>query len=157
MPLGVEVVSPEAALLGGEAAELICRTSEGNLTVMAGHADMVGDVVSGEVRVVLADGSTERIAVHGGFLQVTTAAGAAEGLVEADGSSTRATVLAGVAELADDIDVPRAQAAREAAEAKLSELRSARGEDDRALEVAAAEASLARAELRLAVASGAAS
>lgn len=155
MPLGVEVVSPEAALLGGEAAELICRTSEGNLTVMAGHADMVGDVVSGEVRVVLTDGSTERIAVHGGFLQVLTAEGAAEGLVEADGSSTRATVLAGVAERASEIDVARAQAAREAAEAKVAELRNARGEEYRSLELAAAEASLARAELRIAVASSA--
>lgn len=153
MPLGVEVVSPEAALLGGEAAELICRTSEGNLTVMAGHADMVGDVVSGEVRVVLADGTTERIAVHGGFLQVLTGPAAAEGLVEAEGSSTRATVLAGVAERASEIDLARAQVAREAAEAKLSELRNARGDEDRALELAAAEASLARAELRIAVAS----
>ena len=45
------------------------------------------------------------LAVHGGFLEVDTSPGAAEGLAEGDGPlpglSTRVTLLAGVAELAD--------------------------------------------------------
>ena len=66
------------------------------------------------------------------------------------------TVLAGVAELASEIDVPRAEVARERATQRVSELGSGRGqaaEDaDEDLELADAEGALARAELRIAVA-----
>ena len=101
-----------------------------------------------------------RLAVHGGFLQVDTSPGAAEGLADGDGPlpglSTRVTVLAGVAELAAEIDVPRAEEARERAAQRVSELGSGRGpaaEDaDEDLELADAEGALARAELRIAVA-----
>jgi F0F1-type ATP synthase epsilon subunit len=69
--------------------------------------------------------------VHGGFLQVDTSPGAAEGLAEGDGPlpglSTRVTVLAGVAELAEEIDVPRAERAKEAAAQRVAELSSGRG------------------------------
>ena len=92
-------------------------TSEGALTVLDGHTPLVGDVVRGEVKVEEAEGTVVRLAVHGGFLQVDTSPGAAEGLAEGDGPlaglSTRVTVLAGVAELASEIDVPRAEQARE--------------------------------------------
>ena len=70
--------------------------------------------------------------------------------------STRVTVLAGVAELASEIDVPRAEQARERAAQRVSELGAGRGpvsedlEED--VELAEAEGALARAELRLAVA-----
>jgi F0F1-type ATP synthase epsilon subunit len=66
------------------------------------------------------------------------------------------TVLAGVAELAAEIDVPRAEEARDRAAQRVSELGSGRGQatDDAEenLELADAEEALARAELRLAVA-----
>jgi F0F1-type ATP synthase epsilon subunit len=70
--------------------------------------------------------------------------------------STRVTVLAGVAELASEIDVPRAELAREQAAQRVSDLTGGRGqaaEDaDEDLELADAEGALARAELRIAVA-----
>ena len=84
-----------------------------------------------EVKVEQADGTLVRLAVHGGFLQVDTSPGAAEGLAEGDGPlpglSTRVTVLAGVAELAEEIDVPRAEQARERAPQRVSELGAGRG------------------------------
>jgi F0F1-type ATP synthase epsilon subunit len=102
--------------------------------------------------------------VHGGFLQVDTSPGAAEGLAEGDGPlpglSTRVTVLAGVAERAEEIDVERAERAKETSSQRLSDLnagRSVAGEDlDEDVAVTEAAGSLARAELRLAVAAGAA-
>jgi hypothetical protein len=101
--------------------------------------------------------------VHGGFVQVDTSAGAAEGLAEGDGPlpglSTRVTILAGIAELADEIDVPRAELAKESASQRVGELGGGRGpstegEDGGEADVArvVAESALARAELRLAVA-----
>ena len=101
---GVEIVTPEQSLFAGGATSVVLATSEGALTVLDGHTPLVGDVVHCEVKVEQADGTLVRLAVHGGFLQVDTSPGAAEGLADGDGPlpglSTRVTVLAGVAELA---------------------------------------------------------
>ena len=157
---GVEIVTPEQALVAGGATAVVLATSEGDLTVLDGHTPLVGDVAHCEVKVEQSEGTLVRLAVHGGFLQVDTSPGAAEGLAEGDGPlaglSTRVTVLAGVAELASEIDVPRAEQARERAAQRVSELGAGRGpvsEDvGEDVELADAEGALARAELRLAVA-----
>ena len=164
--LGVEIVTPEEALFAGEATALLTATTLGDLTIMAEHAEMIGDVAPGVVRIETAEGETVSIAIHGGFLQVTTGPGAAMGLVEGATETertTRATILAGIAEFATGIDITRAEEAKSAAEARLAELRTqgARGsgtaEHDEAgehfVELAEAEAALARAELRLSSAS----
>ena len=157
---GVEIVTPEQSLYAGGATSIVLATSEGALTVLDGHTPLVGDVAHCEVKVEQAEGTLLRLAVHGGFLQVDTSPGAAAGLAEGDGPlpglSTRVTVLAGVAELASEIDVPRAEQARERAAQRVSELGGGRGpstddvEED--VELAEAEGALARAELRLNVA-----
>jgi F-type H+-transporting ATPase subunit epsilon len=157
---GVEIVTPEQSLFAGGATSVVLATSEGALTVLDGHTPLVGDVVHCEVKVEQAEGTLVRLAVHGGFLQVDTSPGAAEGLAEGDGPlpglSTRVTVLAGVAELASEIDVPRAEQAREQAAQRVSDLTGGRGPAaaavDEDLELADAEGALARAELRIAVA-----
>jgi F-type H+-transporting ATPase subunit epsilon len=161
---GVEIVTPEQSLFAGGAVSVVLATSDGALTVLDGHTPLVGDVVPCEVKVDVPDRAQLRLAVHGGYLQVDTSPGAAAGLAEGDGPlpglSTRVTILAGVAELAEEIDVPRAEAAREAAAQRLADLGAGRGPagEDVAPEVESAEAegALARAELRLAVAAGAA-
>jgi F-type H+-transporting ATPase subunit epsilon len=160
---GVEVVTPEQSLVAGGATSVVLATSEGALTVLDGHTPLVGDVVPGLVKVELADGTLLRLAVHGGFVQVDTSAGAAEGLAEGDGPlpglSTRVTVLAGIAELSEEIDVARAEQARERAAQRVAELSSGRSGSaepggtevpDPALREA--EEALGRAELRLSVA-----
>ena len=101
-----------------------------------------------------------RLAVHGGFLQVDTSPGAAEGLAEGDDrcrASTRVTVLAGMAELADGdrraagrAGPRRGDAARRASSERAAVRRRRRAE--RGLALADAEGALARAELRAAVA-----
>jgi F-type H+-transporting ATPase subunit epsilon len=132
--LTVEIVTPEAALWTGEASSLTTRSSEGELTILALHTPIVGDVVPGVVRVETSEGE-EAFLVHGGFFQVSPAG---EG-------ATRATVLAGIAEPVGAIDMARAQAAKESAEAVLAQRSDEVDEET----LAAARASLARAELRL--------
>lgn len=161
---GVEVVTPEQSLVAGGATAIVLATSEGALTVLDGHTPLVGDVVPGPVRVEQADGTQLRLAVHGGFVQIDTSPGAAEGLAEGDGPlpglSTRVTLLAGIAELSEEIDVPRAERAKEEAAQRVAELSSGRGTaveapagaDAPDLALRQAEAALARAELRLRVA-----
>jgi len=137
--LKVEIVTPEAPLWVGEATALVARSTEGWFTILPEHMDMVGDVVPSVVRVGTAEGEIA-IAVHGGFFQV----GSGEGEDE-----TLATVLAGIAEKVNEIDVARAQAAKEAAEAEIAA--DSRNENDTATS-AMARASLDRAELRLSAA-----
>ena len=159
---GCEVVTPEQSLYAGGVRSVVLATSEGALTVLDGHTPLVGDVVPCELKVEQADGAVLRLAVHGGFVQVDTSPGAAEGLAEGDGPlpglSTRLTVLAGVAELSEEIDVPRAEQARDAATQRVNELRAGRGgaaeEGEEDVALSETELALARAELRLAVAAG---
>jgi F-type H+-transporting ATPase subunit epsilon len=136
--LKVEIVTPEAPLWVGEATALIARSSEGWFTILPEHTDVVGDVVPSVVRVDTAEGEIA-IAVHGGFFQVGRGG---EG-------ETLATVLAGIAEKVSDIDVARAQAAKESAEAEIAA--DSRNEQETAAS-AMARAALERAELRLSAA-----
>ena len=135
--LKVEIVTPEVALWRGEANALIARSSDGDFTILPQHTETVGDIVAGVVRVQTSEGEFA-FAVHGGYFQV--------GPDDVEGV-TRATVLAGVAERTTDIDVPRAQAAKERAEAELAALTKGDPEDHAAHLLA--HAALERAELRL--------
>ena len=129
MTLQVEVVSPERILWTGEADRVIARTiGGGEIAFLTGHAPFVGALDIGTVRVHEEGGSEETIAVHGGFVEV---------------SHDRVTVLSDVAEVASQIDVERARAAHDRAEAAL------RTEQD-----AEAEAALRRARVRIEAATG---
>ncbi|MCW2713972.1 MAG: atpC [Frankiales bacterium] len=105
--LHVEVVAVEREVWSGEAVEVIARTTEGELGILPGHAPLLGELAAGAtVRILQAGGGEVLAAVHGGFLSVT---------------DSGVTVLAEVAELADDIDAARARTA----------LERARGEGDK--------------------------
>jgi F-type H+-transporting ATPase subunit epsilon len=138
--LTVEIVSPEAALWSGPATALIARSSEGNFTILAQHTRTVGDIVSSVVRVETAEGEIA-FAVHSGYFQVGP--GNEEG-------ETLATVLAGVAERTSEIDVARAQVAKEVAEAQLASIPP--GDQQDSADYLIALAALERAELRLSAA-----
>jgi F-type H+-transporting ATPase subunit epsilon len=132
MTLHVEVVSPERILWTGEAQLVLARTiGGGDIAFLTGHAPFVGALDIWTVVVRAEDGTDEVIAVHGGFIEV---------------SNDRVTVLSDVAEVSSQIDVDRARAAQERAEAEL------RNGDD-----VEAEAARRRATVRLEAASGATS
>ncbi len=123
----VEVVSPEAVSYTGEAEMVIARTiDEGDIAFQAGHVPFIGALAVWSVEVIKEDGSRDVFAVHRGFVQV---------------SGEEVTILSDVSEAADQIDVGRAKASLESADAALA----ADGDD------AEAAAAKARAELRLAV------
>jgi F-type H+-transporting ATPase subunit epsilon len=93
----VELVSVERPIWSGEASAVYARTSEGEIGVLPGHAPLLGALAPGWlVRILQADGVEQKVAVHGGFLSVRE-----------DGVS----VLAEMAEAADEIDVARAREA----------------------------------------------
>ena len=147
----INVVTPERILLTGMASEVFLRTGDGDLAFLAGHTPLVGSVQPGVVRVVRPEGDEVRVAVHGGFTQVEQGVPLGD---DADDASTRVTLLVGVAELAEEIDVDRARVALEGAEARVAELGGAanrapaEGEESDP-ELVEAEAALLRAQVRL--------
>ncbi len=136
--LRVEIVTPESALWAGPARALLARSSDGEFAILPAHTPTVGDIVPGIVRVDTAEEGEIAFAVHGGYFQV--------GPGEAEGE-TRATVLAGIAERASEIDVARAEAARVRAEAALAA--EGRSDADDHPDHRGLHAALERAELRL--------
>ena len=127
--LDVELVSPEEVTYSGSAEMVIVRTTEeGDIAFQAGHVPFLGVLAPWSVDVLRPGGERDTFAVHRGFVEV---------------SHNRVTILSDVSEPAGEIDVTRAEAARQRANEALT---------SDAGDVSAA-AALERAELRLRVAS----
>ena len=125
----VEVVSPERVLFSGEATMVILRTlGGGDIAFLPGHAPFLGALTEWSGQLHLADGTVKLVAIHNGFVEVST---------------HTVAILADTAELAEDIDVDRAREAL-----RLAQERAERDAD------AGAEAELRRAHARLAAAGG---
>jgi len=108
VPLNVELVSAERKVWSGEAGFVVARTLDGELGILPGHVSLLGVLAEGfTVRISGGDaGEGIEAAVHGGFLSV---------------SHDDVAILAEVAELSADIDVERARAALERANATSDE------------------------------------
>lgn len=127
--LRVEVVSPERVLFSGEAKQVITRTLDGGeIAFLPGHISFLGALTENHTRIYLSDGTVQDLAVHGGFVEV---------------APDHVTILSDSAELAEAIDIKRARAALERAEA------ASRGEHD-----VTVESALRRAHARLSAAGG---
>jgi F-type H+-transporting ATPase subunit epsilon len=124
MALVVELVSPERVVLQAEASMVLARTVEGgDVAFMAGHAPFLGALQTHTVTIWFTDGTKDVAAVHGGFISVV---------------DDQVRILSDMAELGSQVDVARAEHARQRAE------ESARtGQDTEA------EAALRRAQARL--------
>ena len=122
----VELVSPERILWTGEADMVVARTTDGDIAFLANHAPFIGALGIGVVTIEEPGGKQTKVAVHGGFVEV---------------SNNKVTLLSDVAELSTDIDVARAREAKDRAEAAY------RGEP-----TPDNEAALRRAQVRLEVA-----
>jgi len=130
--LRLEVVTPARTVIATEAESVTVPGVEGRLGFLPGHAPIVAGLTIGVLEYGPAHGSKQRMAVSGGFVEV---------------ADNKVSVLADAAELASEIDVARAMAAKERAERRLRE-RAAN------IDRARAEAALARALNRLRVANG---
>ncbi len=130
MPLSVEIITAEEIVQTEENLDvLIVPGSEGQLAILPRHAPLMTTLDSGEL--IFRRGTNETsFAIGGGFLEV---------------HSDKVTVLADVAENADEIDAERAEEARKRAEDRLQNPNT----DQTSVDLARAQASLQRALLRL--------
>ena len=125
-PMVVELVAADRTVWTGEADMVIARTAEGEIGVLPNHSPVLGVLVEGAVQIRQADGQVLAAAVHGGFLSI---------------ADNTVAILAEQVELAEDIDVSRAQQALERATGGGDE------DEDRQAARARAEARLRAAEL----------
>ncbi len=68
--LKVSVVSAEAEIWTGEATQVVARTVEGEVGILAGHQPMLAVLAQGEVRVTTSGGEVIKIDAEDGFFSV---------------------------------------------------------------------------------------
>ncbi len=124
----LDIVTPERLVYSEDVNMVIARTTSGDIGILPGHAALVAALVIWPLRII-SDSGEMPISVCSGFIEV---------------QPEKVTVLASCAELPDEIDVKRAEAAKERAESLL------RGNKEK-IDVARAEAALKRAMIRLTV------
>lgn len=109
--LEVAVVSAERSIWSGPAKSVVAKTPEGDVGILKGHEPMLALLVEAPLRIELEDGSKILVAVHGGFFSV---------------DSNKVNVIAEHAELAEEIDLQRAQAALAKAQAEAQDAAAVR-------------------------------
>jgi F-type H+-transporting ATPase subunit epsilon len=80
--LAVSVVAADHEVWSGEAKQIVARTTEGEIGILAGHEPILAVLAAGEVRVTALDGTVVTANAEDGFLSVqndtvTIVAGAA--------------------------------------------------------------------------------
>ena len=80
--LAVSVVAADHEVWSGEARQIVARTTEGEIGILAGHEPILAVLAAGEVRVTTLDGTVVTANAEDGFLSVqndtvTIVAGAA--------------------------------------------------------------------------------
>ena len=123
----LKIVTPDGLVYDGQAEEVVVRTTSGDMAILARHINCVAPLGMGQAIFVI-DGQKRYAACIGGILSVV------KGEVH---------IVATTFEWADEIDLARAERAREKAQARLEKL----SHDDK--EYALVEAKLKRALVRM--------
>ena len=122
-PFRLEIVTPEKTFFDGETEQIIARTTVGDVGILNGHEPYCAALGIGQMRVMI-DGQFKRAATSGGIIKV---------------SKEKTVVLVQSCEWAEDIDVDRAEHAKQVAEERIkaaqsdNELRLAEAKLKRAL------------------------
>lgn len=102
----LKIVTPEKIFFDGETEQITIRTTEGDIGILANHIKYVCNIVAGPLKVKQENGEYREAALSEGILKVSE-----EGV----------TVLVSTAEWEDEIDLERAEKAKQKAEDILSD------------------------------------
>jgi F-type H+-transporting ATPase subunit epsilon len=105
MKFKLDIVTPERQIWSDDVDFVTIPTIQGEITVLANHVPVVSIIEPGELK-IRKENENIFMAVTGGFFQVT---------------GKKVTILADAAERADEIDIERAERAREQAKKLLEE------------------------------------
>lgn len=132
--LQVNVVTPDGNVYDHNATIAVAKTVAGEIGILPNHAPIIAPLAIDEVRVRRTDSDThvDWIAVNGGIMEVR---------------DNVLTIIADTAERERDIDVSRAERAKQRAEARIQEAREKQDTD----QLSRAEVALHRAMNRIKV------
>ena len=102
----LSVVTPEKVFFDGETTQIIVRTTDGDIGILANHTSLVADLPSGPLKVRQENGSWRTAAISTGLLKV---------------GGNKVSILANAVEWADEIDLERAKRSEEDARRRLQE------------------------------------
>lgn len=125
-PFKLQIVTPDRLFFEGEVESVVVRTIEGDIAILKDHINYVGILDIGNARIKV-DGKQKIAVIAGGFVQV---------------DEKKTTILTEAAEWPEEIDLDRAQKAKEKAQSAMN---GKGGEMD----MVSAEAKLKRAITRI--------
>ncbi|HEY4693451.1 MAG TPA: ATP synthase F1 subunit epsilon [Bellilinea sp.] len=129
MPIFCEIVSQDRIVFQGDVDIVVVPGSEGVMGILPNHSPLLSTLQYGIIT-VRSHNQEEFFTVAGGVVEVT---------------GSRVTILANAAENVEEINIQRAEAARQRAEGMLKEAVAGKEEDQAALQMA-----LKRSNLRIA-------
>lgn len=100
----VQIITPDGVLFDDEAQRVIVRTTEGDVGIMRNHIDYFAPIGIGPLKLLTKEGQQKIAAVAKGFISV---------------SQNVAKIMAISCEWAEEIDLKRAERAKEIAEEKI--------------------------------------
>lgn len=104
----LNVITPEKVFFDGETSQLIVRTTEGDIGILAHHTSLVADLPSGPLKIKQEDGTYRTAALSSGLLKV---------------GGNKVSIIANAVEWADEIDIEWAKRSEEEAREKLNSLK----------------------------------
>ncbi len=122
-PFKLQIITPEKTFFDGETEQIVVRTTVGDVGILNGHEPYCAALGIGQMRVMMG-GEFRHAATSGGIIKV---------------SHEKTIILVQTCEWSDEIDVTRANAAKETAEGRIkaaqsdNELRLAEAKLKRAL------------------------
>lgn len=105
-PFNLEIVSPQKVIFKGEVVSFTAPGLMGSFQVLYNHATMISEIGIGLVKFKKLDGEEKKFATSGGFVKV---------------QNNNVVMLAETIEAIEEIDLKRAEAAKERAKKRLRE------------------------------------
>jgi F-type H+-transporting ATPase subunit epsilon len=129
MPLHLEIVTAERLVLSDDVDQVNAPTKDGRVGILPRHMPLITVLTEGELSIIK-NGVRTEFAVFGGFMEVLP---------------DRVTILADSCDRSDEIDIDRAEEARQRAEERIAQRKSDQ-------DMIQAEAELRRAMMQIRIA-----
>lgn len=113
-PFQLTVITPEKTFFDGETTQIIVRTTEGDIGILANHTSLVASLPSGPLKVMQANGEYRLAAVSAGLIKV---------------GGNKVSIFADAVEWADEIDIEWAKRSEENAKQRIAAKNSERDLD----------------------------
>lgn len=113
-PFRLTVITPEKTFFDDDTTQVIVRTTEGDIGILANHISLVASLPSGPMKVQQEDGSFKVAAISSGLIKV---------------GGNKVNIFADAVEWADEIDIDWAKRSEEDAKQRIAAKKSERDFD----------------------------